>query len=100
MPRGDKDHGANWLIQNHPAALLRLLGLSNIRSCRTAHPRLTLPEAIPDGLLEVSLPGQEPLHFLLEMETYPSIENDAVATSFSSSSLSADTAGHRRAATD
>src|SRR5437879_5517113 len=77
MPRGEKDHGTNWLIQHHPAALLRLLGLSAVRSCRTAHPRLTLPQAIPDGLLDVLLPGHDqPLPMLLEMETYPSRETD------------------------
>ncbi len=77
MPRGEKDHCANWMIQHYSAAMLRLLGLSAVRSCRTAHPRLTLPQAIPDGLLEVLLSdGDEPLPFLLEIETYPSKETD------------------------
>jgi hypothetical protein len=77
MPRGEKDHGTNWMIQHHPAALLRFLGVPDVRSCRTAHPRLTLPQAIPDGLLEARLPGHDqPLPFLLEVEAYPSPETD------------------------
>ncbi len=76
MPRGEKDHGTNWLIQNHAAALVRLLGLAP-RSCRTAHPRLTLPQAIPDGLLELTLPEHDrPVPLLLEIETYPSAETN------------------------
>jgi hypothetical protein len=38
--------------------LLRLAGLAQVRSCQAAHARLTLPQALPDGLLEVVLPDQ------------------------------------------
>jgi hypothetical protein len=76
MPRSEKDHGTNWLIQNQAGALVRLLGLAP-RACRTAHPRLTFPQAIPDGLLELTLPDHErPVPLLLEIETYPSRETD------------------------
>ncbi len=76
MPRGDKDHGVNWLIQNQAPALARLLGLAS-RACRPAHARLTLPQAIPDGLLELTLDGDpDPLPLLLEIETYPSTETN------------------------
>lgn len=77
MPRGEKDHGTNWLIQHHPDALLRLLGLTSVRGCRSAHARLTLPQALPDGLLEVSLSDHdEPVPFLLEVEAYPYRETE------------------------
>jgi hypothetical protein len=76
MPRGEKDHGTNWLIQNQAPALVRLLGLAP-RTCRTAHPRLTLPQAIPDGLLELTLPDHDKrVPLLLEIETYPSAETN------------------------
>lgn len=77
MPRGEKDHGTNWMIQHHSRALLRLVGLAQVRSCRAAHARLTLPQALPDGLLEVVLPDQpSPLSVLLEIEAYPSQETE------------------------
>jgi hypothetical protein len=76
MPRGEKDHATNWLIQNHPGALLRLAGIAQFRSCKAAHTRLTLPQALPDGLMEVVLPDQRHLHVLLEMESYPSSETE------------------------
>jgi hypothetical protein len=77
MPRGEKDHATNWLMQHHPAALVRLVGIPQLRSCKAAHTRITLPQALPDGLLEVLLPQQEaPLHLLLEIESYPSKENE------------------------
>ncbi len=76
MPRGEKDHGTNWLIQNQATALVRLLGLAP-RTCRTVHPRLTLPQAIPDGLLELTLPDfDRPVPLLLEIETYPSADTN------------------------
>jgi hypothetical protein len=76
MSRGEKDHGANWLIQNQAPALVRLLGLTP-RACRAAHPRLTLPQAIPDGLLDLTLPDHDkPVPLLLEIETYPSSETN------------------------
>src|SRR5437763_816038 len=77
MPRGDKDHGTNWLIQHHARGLLRLLGIARFRACKAAHARITLPQALPDGLLEVVLPADEgTLHVLLEMESYPSKETE------------------------
>jgi hypothetical protein len=77
MPRGDKDNATNWLMQHHPAALVRLVGIAQFRSCKAAHARITLPQALPDGLLEVLLPEQKsPLHLLLEIESYPSKENE------------------------
>jgi hypothetical protein len=78
MPRGEKDHATNWMIQHHARGLLRLVGIARFRGCRAAHPRITLPQALPDGLLEVTLPEAEgTLQVLLEMETYPSTETDA-----------------------
>src|SRR4051794_27770318 len=77
MPRAEKDHGTNWLIQHHAPGLLRLVGIEHFRSCKAAHARITLPQALPDGLLEVILPDQQrPMHVLLEMEAYPSRENE------------------------
>jgi hypothetical protein len=77
MPRGEKDNATNWLMQHHPAALVRLVGIAQFRSCKAAHARITLPQALPDGLLEVLLPDQKsPLHLLLEIESYPSKENE------------------------
>src|SRR5262245_46552033 len=37
MPRSEEDHGTNWMIQHHSRALLRLVGLTEVRSCRAAH---------------------------------------------------------------
>src|SRR5690349_296293 len=75
MPRGEKDHATNWLIQHHARGLLRLVGMAQVQSCQAAHARLTLPQALPDGLLEVALPHtQERLPVLLEIEAYPSEE--------------------------
>ena len=77
MPRGEKDHGANWLIQHHSRGLLRLVGLVKVRSGRAAHARLTLPQALPDGLLEVVLADRSaPVPVLLEIETYPSSDTE------------------------
>ena len=77
MPRGEKDHATNWLMQHHPSALVRLAGIAQLRSCKAAHTRLTLPQALPNGLLEVLLPEQKtPLHLLVEIESYPSKENE------------------------
>jgi predicted transposase YdaD len=77
MARGEKDHGTNWLTQHHARAVVRLLGLSGFRSCRPAHTRITLPQAIPDGLLEVEMPtSEEPLPILVEWEAYPSKETE------------------------
>jgi hypothetical protein len=69
MARGEKDHGTNWLTQHHARAIVRLLGLSDCRGCRPAHARITLPQTIPDGLLEVELPrSKKPLLLLVEWE--------------------------------
>ena len=57
--------------------MLRLVGRAEVRSCRAAHARLTLPQALPDGLLEVGLPDQVgSLPVLLEIEAYPSHETE------------------------
>jgi hypothetical protein len=57
--------------------LLRLVGLAKARSCRAAHARLTLPQALPDGLLEVVLAETpSPVPVLLEIEAYPSSETE------------------------
>lgn len=78
MPRGEKDHCSNWMLQHHARALARLVGLSAVVSCQAVHARLTLPQVLPDGLLQVVLPeAEEPVPLLVEIEAYPSKETEA-----------------------
>jgi hypothetical protein len=78
MARGEKDSATNWLTQHHASAIVRMLGVSDFRSCRPAHARITLPQTIPDGLLEVKLrKSKSPLPLLVEWEAYPSKETEA-----------------------
>jgi hypothetical protein len=60
------------MIAHHSPGLLRLAGLEDLRTARPAHARLTMPQAIPDGLLDVTFTDQkEPCPVLVEIETYP-----------------------------
>jgi hypothetical protein len=70
--REDKDYGAKWLLEHHGGAALWLGGVRGFLSCRAAQTELTYPLQRPDGLLEVTFPGQtQPDLYLIEVSTYP-----------------------------
>jgi predicted transposase YdaD len=66
------DRSSKWLIEHHGDSILRLGGVTNIRSWRALHTELVQPKQIPDGILEVQLTDRiEQALFLVEMSTYP-----------------------------
>ncbi len=70
--REDKDNSAKWMIDHHGDALLRLGGITGFSSWRAAQTTLAHPKQLPDGLLEVTFPGQATPHLcVIEMATYP-----------------------------
>lgn len=73
--RDAKDRTANWMITQHGDSLLRLGKLTGFLSWRAAQARLTHPQQLPDGLLDVTFPDRsEPVPVLIEVETYPDRE--------------------------
>lgn len=69
---GDYDRSSKWMIQHHGVALLRLAGISGIRSWRALQAEVVQPGQLPDGLLEAELDGADgPGLFVLELATYP-----------------------------
>jgi hypothetical protein len=70
--REDKDNSAKWMIEHHGDAILRVGGVTGFSSWRAAHASLAHPRQLPDGLLEVTFPGQpQPDPFVIEVATYP-----------------------------
>lgn len=70
--REDKDYGAKWLLEHHGNVALWLGGMRGFVSWRPDQAELTYPLQRPDGLLEVTFPGQErPDLFVIEVATYP-----------------------------
>ena len=70
--RDPSDRGSKWLIGHHGDSLLRLGGVTGVRSWRALLADVVHPRQLPDGLLEVLLEGQtEPDLFLVEVATYP-----------------------------
>jgi hypothetical protein len=66
------DKSSKWLIQHHGDAILRLGGVGEIRSWRPLQAEVVQPRQLPDGLLEVELPGRDlPVLFVIELATYP-----------------------------
>lgn len=66
------DRSSKWILQHHGDALLRLGGVTGIRSWRPSQAEVVQPRQLPDGLLEVHCEGQpRPDCFLVEIATYP-----------------------------
>ncbi len=66
------DKSSKWLIEHHADAILRLAGLTGIRTWKAVNPELVQPRQLPDGLVEVQLEGRAANDlFLLEIYTYP-----------------------------
>jgi hypothetical protein len=66
------DKSSKWLIEHHGDSLLRLGGLREPFTWRPLPAEVVQPRQLPDGLLEVQLPGEaEADLFLLEIATYP-----------------------------
>ena len=67
----DYDKSSKWLIEHHGDSILRLAGMSNIRSWKPLQAELVQPRQLPDGLLEVQFADQsEQDLFLIEIATY------------------------------
>jgi hypothetical protein len=70
--REDKDNSAKWLLEHHGDAALWLGGITGYSSWRPDATELTHPLQRPDGLLEVTFPGQaRPDLVVVEVATYP-----------------------------
>src|SRR5436190_22793920 len=68
----DYDRSSKWLIQHHGDSILRLGGITDIKSWRPLQAEVVQPRQLPDGLLEVQFLGQERAdYFLTEIATYP-----------------------------
>lgn len=66
------DRSSKWLIEHYGEALLRLGGVTDIRSWRPLQAELVQPRQLPDGLLEATLAGRPaPVLFLVEVSAYP-----------------------------
>ncbi len=66
------DKSSKWLIDHQARGILRLGGLSRVRSYRARPGQIVQPTKLPDGLLEVMVEGRkEPLPVLIEVATYP-----------------------------
>jgi predicted transposase YdaD len=70
--REAKDRSSKWLIEHHAQSFLFFGGISGYTRCRAAHSVIAVPERLPDGLLDVSFPGESTPHpVLVEISTYP-----------------------------
>jgi hypothetical protein len=66
------DASSKWLIDHHADAILRLAGVTGVRSWRPLPPEVVQSRQLPDGLVEVRLADRpEPDLFLIEINTYP-----------------------------
>jgi hypothetical protein len=68
---GAYDRSSKWLIQHHGDSLLRLAGVTSVRSWRALQAELVQPAQLPDGLLEAELESRDQRLYLLELATYP-----------------------------
>jgi hypothetical protein len=74
--REAKDRSSKWLLDHHAASFLYFAGVTGSTACRAAQSVITVPQRLPDGLLDVSFPGeQEPHPVLVEISTYPDSRN-------------------------
>jgi hypothetical protein len=75
--RQDKDRSSKWLIGHHGDAILKLAGLSGVRTWNALQPETIAPRRLPVGLLEVRFADTaEPVLVLVEIETYPGSDAD------------------------
>jgi hypothetical protein len=66
------DKSSKWLIETHADAILKLAGVGPVQAWRPLPGELVQSRQLPDGLVEVRLPGRtEPVLFLLEINAYP-----------------------------
>jgi hypothetical protein len=72
MPQKTFDKSSKWLLEHHGDAILYLGGMRNPRRWRARPAEVVQPARLPDGLLEVTPPGQKkPDYCLVEIATYP-----------------------------
>jgi hypothetical protein len=78
MPAQPYGRSGKWLTQHHGAALLKIGGVTGIRSCRAVQAEVVQARQIPDGLLEVEFdpkPGEPSVPvtglYVVEIATYP-----------------------------
>jgi hypothetical protein len=72
MPQQPFDKSSKYLVQQHARGILRLGGVTAVRSVKAVQAELVHPRQLPDGLLEVHLEGQKKAdHVLVEVATYP-----------------------------
>jgi predicted transposase YdaD len=70
--REAKDRSSKWLIEHHSGSILFFGSIRGYSACRAAHSVITVPERLPDGLLDVFFPGETKPHpVLVEISTYP-----------------------------
>jgi hypothetical protein len=69
--RQDKDRCGKWLTGHHGDVILKLAKVTGFVSWRAAQAELVAPRRLPDGLLEVTFPGQKGADpFIIEIETF------------------------------
>ncbi len=74
--REAKDRSSKWLIEHHASSFLFFAGITGYTACRAAQSVIAVPQRLPDGLLDVSFPGEtEPHPVLVEISTYPDSAN-------------------------
>ena len=74
--RQDKDRGSKWLLTHFGDAILKLAGIKGFTSWKAVQSESVAPRRLPDGLIEVTFPGQRPVLYLVEVETYPGADVD------------------------
>ena len=52
------DKSSKWLLEHHGDAILRIGGVTNIRSWRALFSDVVQPRQLPDGLIEAQLEGR------------------------------------------
>jgi hypothetical protein len=66
------DKSSKWLIEHHGDAILWLAGVRGVETCKALHAEVVQPQQLPDGILEVTLTGQEEKAlFVVELATFP-----------------------------
>ncbi len=74
--REAKDRSSKWLIEHHAGSFLFFGGITGYTACRAAQSVITVPQRLPDGLLDVFFPGEtEPHPVIVEISTYPDSGN-------------------------
>lgn len=75
--RDAKDRSASWMIAHHGDSLVRLAGLTGFTKWQAVASRLSHPQTLPDGLLDLTFPARsQPVPVLVEVESYPDRETE------------------------